>query len=66
MTRRLPRQVNVMAGPLTGPGRSGGVEVLPFPSSRRAVTAAVQSGRRIVPMHRRSGSRLRADRLVLR
>ena len=40
-----------MAGPVTGPGRSRGVEVLPFPSSRRAVTAAVQAGRRIAPVH---------------
>jgi pyruvate/2-oxoglutarate dehydrogenase complex dihydrolipoamide acyltransferase (E2) component len=31
--------------------RTRGVEVLPFPSSRRAVTAAVRAGRRIVPMH---------------
>jgi pyruvate/2-oxoglutarate dehydrogenase complex dihydrolipoamide acyltransferase (E2) component len=31
--------------------RARGVEVLPFPSSRRAVTAAVRAGRRIVPMH---------------
>ena len=33
------------------PVRARGVEVLPFPSSRRAVTAAVRAGRRIVPMH---------------
>jgi pyruvate/2-oxoglutarate dehydrogenase complex dihydrolipoamide acyltransferase (E2) component len=32
-------------------GRPRGLEVLPFPSSRRAVTAAVRAGRRIVPMH---------------
>jgi pyruvate/2-oxoglutarate dehydrogenase complex dihydrolipoamide acyltransferase (E2) component len=31
--------------------RPRGVELLPFPSSRRAVTAAVRAGRRIVPMH---------------
>lgn len=31
--------------------RTRGVDVLPFPSSRRAVTAAVRAGRRIVPMH---------------
>jgi pyruvate/2-oxoglutarate dehydrogenase complex dihydrolipoamide acyltransferase (E2) component len=31
--------------------RARDVEVLPFPSSRRAVTAAVRAGRRIVPMH---------------
>ncbi|MDQ1663201.1 MAG: hypothetical protein QOJ68_3181 [Blastococcus sp.] len=31
--------------------RPRGLEVLPFPSSRRAVTAAVRAGRRIVPMH---------------
>src|SRR3954465_12018677 len=34
----------------SGP-RAPGVEGLPFPSSRRAVTAAVRAGRRIVPMH---------------
>lgn len=33
------------------PGRPRGRDVLPFPSSRRAVTAAVRSGRHIVPMH---------------
>jgi pyruvate/2-oxoglutarate dehydrogenase complex dihydrolipoamide acyltransferase (E2) component len=33
------------------PDRPRGVDVLPFPSSRRAVTAAVRAGRRIVPMH---------------
>ena len=33
------------------PDRSRGAEVLPFPSSRRAVTAAVRAGRRIMPMH---------------
>src|SRR5664280_2578596 len=32
-------------------GRSRGVDVQPFPSSRRWVTAAVWAGRRIVPMH---------------
>jgi pyruvate/2-oxoglutarate dehydrogenase complex dihydrolipoamide acyltransferase (E2) component len=31
--------------------RSRGIEVLPFPASRRAVTAAVRAGRRILPMH---------------
>jgi pyruvate/2-oxoglutarate dehydrogenase complex dihydrolipoamide acyltransferase (E2) component len=31
--------------------RLRGVEVRPFPSSRRLVTAAVRAGRRIVPMH---------------
>jgi pyruvate/2-oxoglutarate dehydrogenase complex dihydrolipoamide acyltransferase (E2) component len=31
--------------------RPRGVDVLRFPSSRRAVTAAVRAGRRIVPMH---------------
>ena len=31
--------------------RSRGVDVHPFPSSRRLVTAAVRAGRRIVPMH---------------
>jgi pyruvate/2-oxoglutarate dehydrogenase complex dihydrolipoamide acyltransferase (E2) component len=34
-----------------GVGRPRGIEVLPFPSSRRAVTAAVRAGRRINPMH---------------
>lgn len=32
-------------------GRERGVSVRPFPSSRRLVTAAVRSGRRIMPMH---------------
>jgi pyruvate/2-oxoglutarate dehydrogenase complex dihydrolipoamide acyltransferase (E2) component len=36
---------------MSGPGRARGLDVLPFPSSRRAVTAAVRAGRRIVPMH---------------
>src|SRR5690349_13507378 len=31
--------------------RDRGVETRPFPSSRRLVTAAVRTGRRIVPMH---------------
>lgn len=31
--------------------RARGVEVCSFPSSRRAVTAGVRAGRRIVPMH---------------
>jgi pyruvate/2-oxoglutarate dehydrogenase complex dihydrolipoamide acyltransferase (E2) component len=35
----------------TIPGRRRGVEVRPFPPSRRLVTAAVRAGRRIVPMH---------------
>jgi pyruvate/2-oxoglutarate dehydrogenase complex dihydrolipoamide acyltransferase (E2) component len=39
------------AVPRTNGMRARGVEVLPFPSSRRAVTAAVRAGRRIVPMH---------------
>jgi pyruvate/2-oxoglutarate dehydrogenase complex dihydrolipoamide acyltransferase (E2) component len=41
------------AGSARGAGRARarGVEVFPFPSSRRAVTAAVRVGRRIVPMH---------------
>jgi pyruvate/2-oxoglutarate dehydrogenase complex dihydrolipoamide acyltransferase (E2) component len=34
-----------------GVGRSRGLQILPFPSSRRAVTAAVRAGRRIIPMH---------------
>lgn len=33
------------------PGRARGRDVLPFPPARRAVTAAVRAGRRIVPMH---------------
>jgi pyruvate/2-oxoglutarate dehydrogenase complex dihydrolipoamide acyltransferase (E2) component len=47
----------VHAGPVPafadrGPaGRDRGVEVRPFPSTRRLVTAAVRAGRRIVPMH---------------
>ena len=36
---------------MRGVGRPRGLEVLPFPSSRRAVTAAVRAGRRIIPMH---------------
>jgi pyruvate/2-oxoglutarate dehydrogenase complex dihydrolipoamide acyltransferase (E2) component len=32
-------------------GRDRGVNVRPFPSTRRLVTAAVRAGRRIVPMH---------------
>jgi pyruvate/2-oxoglutarate dehydrogenase complex dihydrolipoamide acyltransferase (E2) component len=39
------------AGSVLGVGRPRGIEVLPFPSSRRAVTAAVRAGRRIIPMH---------------
>src|SRR3954471_12302933 len=31
--------------------RERGVEIRPFPSSRRLVTAAVRAGRRIMPMH---------------
>jgi pyruvate/2-oxoglutarate dehydrogenase complex dihydrolipoamide acyltransferase (E2) component len=38
-------------GSLPAVDRPRGLEILPFPSSRRAVTAAVRSGRRIVPMH---------------
>jgi pyruvate/2-oxoglutarate dehydrogenase complex dihydrolipoamide acyltransferase (E2) component len=34
-----------------GNARPRGVEVHPFPSSRRLVTAAVRAGRRILPMH---------------
>jgi pyruvate/2-oxoglutarate dehydrogenase complex dihydrolipoamide acyltransferase (E2) component len=34
-----------------GVDRSRSVQILPFPSSRRAVTAAVRAGRRIVAMH---------------
>jgi pyruvate/2-oxoglutarate dehydrogenase complex dihydrolipoamide acyltransferase (E2) component len=33
------------------PVRARGVDVRPFPSSRRLVTTAVRAGRRIVPMH---------------
>ena len=36
---------------MSGPARARGLDVLPFPSSRRAVTAAVRAGRRIMPMH---------------
>jgi pyruvate/2-oxoglutarate dehydrogenase complex dihydrolipoamide acyltransferase (E2) component len=36
---------------MPSPPRPRGREVLPFPSSRRAVTAAVRPGRRILPMH---------------
>ena len=36
---------------MSGPARARGLDVLPFSSSRRAVTAAVRAGRRIVPMH---------------
>jgi pyruvate/2-oxoglutarate dehydrogenase complex dihydrolipoamide acyltransferase (E2) component len=36
---------------MSGPDRARGLDVLPFPSSRRAVTAAVRAGRRITPMH---------------
>ena len=36
---------------MSEPARARGLDVLPFPSSRRAVTAAVRAGRRIVPMH---------------
>ena len=33
------------------PPRTRGVDIAPFPSSRRLVTAAVRAGRRIQPMH---------------
>src|SRR3954447_16013871 len=36
---------------MTDPTRPRGREAVPFPSSRRAVTAAVRAGRRVVPMH---------------
>src|SRR4051794_19424607 len=36
---------------MSGPTCPRGLDVVPFPSSRRAVTAAVRAGRRIVPMH---------------
>src|SRR3954447_26785940 len=36
---------------MPGHSRPRGLDVSPFPSSRRAVTAAVRAGRRIVPMH---------------
>lgn len=39
-----------MADPVPA-ARPRGCQVAPFPSSRRAVTAAVRAGRRIVPMH---------------
>jgi hypothetical protein len=49
--RSCPIQRMRQAGSVRGVGRPRGLEVLPFPSSRRAVTAAVRAGRRIVPMH---------------
>jgi pyruvate/2-oxoglutarate dehydrogenase complex dihydrolipoamide acyltransferase (E2) component len=49
--RSYPIQRMREAGPVRGVRRPRGLEVLPFPSSRRAVTAAVRAGRRIVPMH---------------
>lgn len=36
---------------MSGPARARGLDIQPFPSSRRAVTAAVRAGRRIMPMH---------------
>ena len=36
---------------MSGPARAPGLDIQPFPSSRRAVTAAVRAGRRIMPMH---------------
>src|SRR3954454_12355970 len=36
---------------MTDPTRPRGREAVSFPSSRRAVTAAVRAGRRVVPMH---------------
>src|SRR3954462_4588228 len=42
------RMIDGMDG---GNARPRGVEIHPFPSSRRLVTAAVRAGRRIVPMH---------------
>ena len=36
---------------MSGSARARGLDVLTFPSNRRAVTAAVRAGRRIVPMH---------------
>ena len=35
---------------MSGPARARVLDVLPFPSSRRGVTAAVRAGRRIMPM----------------
>src|SRR3954452_4810309 len=49
--RSCPIQRMRQAGSVRGVGRPRGLEVLPFPSSRRLVTAAVRAGRRIVPMH---------------
>src|SRR3954462_3301341 len=49
--RSCPIQRMRQAGSVRGVGRPRGVDVLPFPSSRRAVTAAVRAGRRIMPMH---------------
>jgi pyruvate/2-oxoglutarate dehydrogenase complex dihydrolipoamide acyltransferase (E2) component len=43
--------VDVSAGPAGQVRRGRGVDVRPFPSSRRLVTAAVRAGRRIMPMH---------------
>src|SRR5690348_9781900 len=39
------------SGPMPDTGRPRGVDVVPFPPTRRAVTAAVRAGRRIRPMH---------------
>ena len=52
MTGRLPATgAGGRVDAVPGADRARGVEVLPFPSGRRAVTAAVRAGRRIVPMH---------------
>src|SRR4051812_35692634 len=42
------RMIDGMDG---GNARPRGVEIHPFPSSRRLVTAEVRAGRRVVPMH---------------
>jgi pyruvate/2-oxoglutarate dehydrogenase complex dihydrolipoamide acyltransferase (E2) component len=50
-TDRAGRQHDQLVGTGSAPVRERGVTVRPFPSSRRLVTAAVRSGRRIMPMH---------------
>src|SRR4051812_50003933 len=49
MGRGIPRRGKAPCMP--GTGRARGRDVRPFPPARRAVTAAVRAGRRIVPMH---------------
>jgi pyruvate/2-oxoglutarate dehydrogenase complex dihydrolipoamide acyltransferase (E2) component len=45
------RPLVVLGGRAEVPRRPRGIDVRPFPSSRRLVTAAVRAGHRIVPMH---------------